>query len=61
MKVVYQHPDGEGIIFFDAATFRLSTSNEAEDLSAYVVIGTAGLRDLSARLLALADEMEGKQ
>ena len=58
MKVIYRHPDGEGKISFDATTFRLYTSNEAADLSAYALIGPAGLRDVAVKLLMLADEME---
>ena len=55
MATVYQHPDGMGEIMFEAATGRLFTSNDAEGLSAYALIGPAGLRDVAAKLLALAD------
>jgi hypothetical protein len=55
---VYQHPDGEGLIQFDTEALRLSLINEAEGLSACALIGPWGLRDLAAKLLALADEME---
>lgn len=61
MKALYQHPDGEGEIFFEAATGRLFLLNDAEGLSAYALIGPAGLRDVAAKLLALADEVEAKQ
>lgn len=52
---LYRHPDGEGTIQFNAESGRLSLINEGEDLSAYVLIGPEGLRDVAARLLALAD------
>ena len=58
MKPLYLHPDGEGEIFFEAATGRLFTSNDCEGLSAYALIGPAGLRNVAHKLLALADEME---
>ena len=61
MPPVYQHPDGMGEIMFEAATGRLFTLNDAEGLSAYALIGPAGLRDVAAKLLALADEVEAKQ
>ena len=56
--IIYAHPDGMGEIMFEAATGRLFTSNDCEGLSAYALIGPAGLRDVAAKLLALADEME---
>lgn len=58
MEALFLHPDGEGEIFFEAATGRLVTSNDADGLSAYALIGPAGLRDVATKLLALADEME---
>ena len=61
MDTLYQHPDGMGEIMFEAATGRLFTSNDCESLSAYALIGPAGLRDVAAKLLALADEVEAKQ
>ena len=61
MDTLYQHPDGMGEIMFEAATGRLFTSNDCEGLSAYALIGPAGLRDVAAKLLALADEVEAKQ
>lgn len=59
MEALYLHPDGEGKIFFDLATGRLFTSNEAESLSAYALIGPNGLRDIAAKLLTLASKIEG--
>lgn len=56
MNHIYQHPDGEGEIRFDAETSRLFLLNEAEGLSAYALIGPWGLRDVAAKLLALADD-----
>lgn len=61
MKAPKQHPEGKGQIFFDAQTGSLFSANNAQCLSTYMLIGPVGLRDLSARLLTLADEMEGKQ
>ncbi len=58
---VYQHPDGMGSFQFDAESRRLFLFNEAEGLSTYAAIGPAGLRDVAAKLLALADEVESKQ
>jgi hypothetical protein len=60
MNRVYRHPDGEGEIRFDAETSRLFLLNEAEGLSAYASIGPWGLRDVAAKLLALADALEVK-
>ena len=55
------HPDGLGEMLFDAAISRLFFLNDAEGQSGYVLIGPAGLRDVAAKLLALADEVEAKQ
>lgn len=52
---IYHHPDGEGSIQFDAESGRLSLINDAEGLSAYALIGQRGLRDVAAKLVALAD------
>lgn len=61
MKVPEQNTRGTGQIFFDAKTGSLFTADNAQCLKTYSLIGPTGLRDLSARLLALADEMEAKQ
>ena len=45
MDALYQHPDGMGLIQFDAESRRLFLFNEAEGLSTYAAIGPAGLRD----------------
>ena len=58
---IYRHPDGEGSIQFDAESCRLFLFNDAEGLSAYALIGPWGLRDVAAKLLALADEVEAIQ
>ena len=58
MDALYRHPDSEGEILFDVATGRLFVLNDAEGLSAYALIGHDGMRDVAAKLLALADEME---
>ena len=55
MNALYQHIDGMGELSFDAASCRLFAGNESEGLSAYVLIGPDGLRDVAAKLLALAD------
>lgn len=56
--LIYQHPDGQGLIQFDDKFNRLFVINHAEWKCSYAVIGYAGLRDIAASLLALADEME---
>ena len=61
MDALYRHPDGMGEIMFEAATGRLFTLNDAEGLSGYALIGPAGLRDVAAKLLAAADEVEARQ
>lgn len=61
MKAIYMHPDGMGELLFDAAISRLFFFNDAEGQSGYVLIGPRGLRDVAAKLLALADEVEAKQ
>lgn len=58
MKAIYMHPDGLGEMLFDAAISRLFFVNDAEGQSGYVLIGPAGLRDVAAKLQALADEVE---
>lgn len=61
MPPVYQHPDGMGSFQFDAESRRLFLFNDCEGLSAYALIGPAGLRDVAAKLLAAADEVEAMQ
>ena len=61
MDALYQHPDGMGSFQFDAESRRLFLFNDAEGLSAYAVIGPAGLRVLACCLLATADEVEVQQ
>ena len=58
MDALYQHPDGMGSFQFDADSRRLFLFNNAEGLSGYALIGPAGLRDVAAKLLAAADEVE---
>ena len=57
MDALYQHPDGMGELLFDAESSRLLLLNDAEGLHAYALIGPAGLRDVAAKLLALADDV----
>lgn len=59
--ILYQHPDGEGSIQFDAESYRLSLINDAEGMSASALIGPWGLRDVAAKLLALADADEAAE
>ena len=61
MDALYQHPDGMGSFQFDAESRHLFLFNDAEGLSAYALIGPAGLRDVAAKLLAAADEVEAMQ
>lgn len=58
MKTLYQHPDGKGELLFDAAISRLYLLTEAEGQSACAMIGPDGLREVAAKLLAMADEVE---
>ena len=58
MKAIYLHPDGMGELLFDAAISRLFFFNESEGQSGYLLIGPRGLRDVAAKLMALADEVE---
>ena len=61
MDALYRHPDGMGSFQFDAESRRLFLFNDAEGLSAYAAIGPAGLRDVAAKLLAAADEVDAMQ
>ena len=58
MNKLYQHPDGAGEISLDADNCRLFVGNESELLSAFVLIGPAGVRALGLALIAAAAEME---
>lgn len=55
---VYGHPDVDGAVEFDTETRRLFVLNDSESACAYAVIGTAGMRIVAAKLMALADELE---
>lgn len=61
MNAPYQQPKGDGQIFFSAEARTLFTASTAQCLRTYALIGPTGLRDLSAKLLTLADEIEAKQ
>ena len=61
MQALYKHPDGLGELSFDATTSRLFVANDCEGLSAYCLIGPDGLRDVAAKLLALANVLEVAQ
>ena len=51
---VYTHPDGHEI----TACYGLLTACTSEGTAVSLPIGPDGLRDVAAKLLALADEME---
>lgn len=52
---LFEHPDGEGRIEYGAGT--LIVANDVSATVSHVLIGPAGLRDLAARLNALADQV----
>ena len=54
---VYQHPDGHEITVGDG----LLTACTSEGTAVSLLIGPAGLRDVAAKLLAAADEMEATE
>lgn len=54
MKRVYSHPDRFTLVFTENAL--IATDDEGKCVS--LPIGPAGLRDVPAKPLALADEME---
>jgi len=54
MAPVYTHPDGHEI----TVGAGLLTACTSEGTAVSLPIGPAGLRDVAAKLLALADEME---
>lgn len=56
---LFEHPDGEGAIEYGGGI--LIVANDIDATETRVLIGPAGLRDLAARLLALADEIDGGQ
>lgn len=55
--ILHQHPDGDGQLEYIPGA--LVASNDLDATAAVVRIGPSGLRDLAARLLALADEIDG--
>lgn len=55
--IIYAHPDGHEIAVADG----LLTACTSEGTAVSLPIGPAGLRDVAAKLLALADEVEAKQ
>lgn len=54
---LYSHVDGDGCIEYERGT--ILVTNELDVSAAKVVIGTAGLRSLGKKLVALADLLEG--
>ena len=54
---IYTHPDGHEITVGDG----LLTACTSDGFALSMPIGPAGLRDVAAKLLALADEVEAKQ
>ena len=57
MPPVYQHPDGHEI----TVGAGLLTACTSEGTAVSLPIGPAGLRDVAAKLLAAADEMEATE
>lgn len=57
---LYQHPDVGGNITYDDDAKRLIAWNGHEGSFGAAVIGPLGLRELGAKLLELADELEGQ-
>lgn len=57
-QVLYRHPDGAGVISYDAQAHTLCIANESKGTAAKASIGPVGLRELAAHLLALAETME---
>ena len=54
---IYAHPDGHEL----TVGHGLLTACTSEGTAVSLPIGPAGLRDVAAKLLALADEVEAKQ
>ena len=57
---LYEHPDGEGRICFDAQAMHLCITNEAHEppTTSHAVMGPWGMRKLAMALLALAAELD---
>ena len=55
--ILYAHPDGMGAIEYGGGV--LIVANEMDATVTRVLIGPVGLRDLAARLLRLADLIDG--
>ena len=51
MTTIYSHPDGHEV----AVRVHLRTAGSGEGTAVSLPIGAAGLRDVAAKLLALAD------
>ncbi len=56
--MLYRHPDGMGAIHYDAQTQTLCLTNDNDSTTANAAMGPLGLRELAAKLLALADKVE---
>lgn len=54
-----EHPDGEGAIEYGGGI--LIVANDMDATVTRVLVGPAGLRDLAARPLSLADDIDGGQ
>ena len=57
-QVLYRHPDGAGVISYEAQARTLCITNESKGTAAKASIGPVGLRELAAHLLSLAESME---
>ena len=55
---LYHHPDGMGAIRYDAQAQALCLTNDNDSTTANAAMGPLGLRELAAKLLALADKVE---
>ena len=60
LHALYEHPDVGGNITYDDNAKRLIAWNGHEESFGAASIGPLGLRELGAKLLALADELESK-
>jgi len=59
--ILYQHPEGRGIIVADAVHARLIVCSADQETTVDVIIGPRGMRNLAAELLKVADVIEGAQ
>lgn len=58
-RILYQHPEGRGVIVADAAHARLIVCSADQEATVDVIIGPRGMRSLAIELLEVADVIEG--